>query len=143
MIIFWHDPDYYTFVYLILEFTKAPEKRREGQTYKTKVESFMKEMEEGFDLAGKDQRSKLEKKDPAAKEYLDDQITGERKYRMEGKDIKKSQEAEKNIKNTEYNRKRKQNLINRGKKWNQEKSDEELEQVQQLNCRIGKMICGT
>jgi hypothetical protein len=60
---------------------------------------------------------------------LEDQITGERKYRMEGKDIKKSQEAKKNIKNNEYNIKRKQNLINRGKKWNQEKADKELEQV--------------
>jgi hypothetical protein len=60
---------------------------------------------------------------------LEDQITGERKYRMEGKDFKKSQEAKKNIKNNEYNIKRKQNLIHRGKKWNQEKADKELEQV--------------
>jgi hypothetical protein len=59
---------------------------------------------QGFDMAGYVKRNDLEKKDSESKEFLDDQLEGERKWRMEGKDNKATEEAMKKDKRKEQNR---------------------------------------
>jgi hypothetical protein len=108
---------------------KTNAKNREKPVFQKNVNVFLNEMQEGFDMAGKVLQAKLERKDPEAKKYLDDQLQGERKYRLEGKDKKATKKAQKDLDNQKYNRKRNQSLINKQEKWNEEKQNQEQEQV--------------
>ena len=105
---------------------KTSSNKREEATYKEKVKMFMSHMEKGFDMAGKYKTDDL--KDKESQEFLRDQIEGERKWRMEGKDSKATKAALENEKKKERSLKRKQNEVQRQKNWEeQEKRESEIQ----------------